>query len=224
MKLKANLVIKFALMGCLAISGCGQDILLYSGPKQPPDKVASIVVNQESQNLIAARYSLKLDIDGQCVTPGVTSPKGDFISIFPTDEQCIKWHAEGPLPIYVQMLPGPHKIKWEIRGGSNWDYQGEGVLDAKAGRQYRICYIYLAGRKTPTGSYTSTMSGSYGSIVLESEVEVKDHATWLKEGYNPKDVVIGARPKWADWHTCEICGKNKAAPCEYGCFKCRSLK
>lgn len=191
------LTIAFVLFVTLVLSGCTPTVRLYDGPELASYKVAKLELPGCTQ----------LTVDGKSV---------EWDRSYRYRSPFIGTEADW---VRVEMLPGLHKIKWSFQSPvSTCTFEGVGTLDAKSGKQYKVHFARLKGKKELGRSY-NTPEGRAHEFIFE----VKDYATWIEERYPWEDkVVVGTKPEWTEEHVCEICGKEKAFGCEYGCFKCRS--
>jgi len=187
------------ILTCVAFSGCVQRVQLYPGSEQSPFRVSKLRIRGQYNN-----RHLNLRVDGEPV----------------------QWERNGK-SVDVEVLRGRHELKWylmppdvrthEPLRDAGWFYKGEGVLDAKGGKEYEFKCEFLIGDKRLVET-----TRDWSTTVYYYRVTVKDYATWIEDAIWGK-VVAGRKPQWTGWHTCEICDQKKAAvPCEYGCYKCRA--
>lgn len=172
MKPERILIWLFILLCSLHVSGCGQTVKLYPGPKLPDSQVATLFFPDN-------RANLKID--------------GKPIEWDHSEEGKIPEYGDDD--VYVKLSPGLYDIEWDFTYTSRTltsglrvievgrlTYEGKGTLDAKPGHIYVVKYTYL-----PIGPATPAAVGSL--------VKVGDHATWI-EDYKTGIVVVGTKPSW----------------------------
>ena len=155
------------------LSGCQVPIQLYPGPELPSSEVA--ILKFKYTNRVK-----ELIIDGKDWEQMVSSD-------LPRD------------PIHrsfeFALLPGKHEISWEYhpqvmynKDGKPYIIQGAGILNAKAGKKYRVYFNYKTNPNIPSGATKSFRDslgyGVYTVAVTETDTGIGEEKFKLGSWYD----------------------------------------
>lgn len=128
------------------LSGCSEPIQLYSGPRLPRNRTASL-------------------------DTGFKFPDIEYLIIDGDDlKESPFWAGEK-----VTMLPGKHEIKWAIKEPrGNFTYRGHGILNARAAMEYRVWCTYKAEESTANQYGAAFKIAFYRTWIGDSRLFTED--------------------------------------------------